>query len=164
MLRTLGFALTILFIFAFSSSKPFPSATIKTLKGNTVDVKDYVGKGNITIVSFWATWCSPCKRELDAFSELYPDWQKDYGVDILAITIDDARGMAKVPGMVKSKGWDFTILSDTNGKLQQLLNFQTIPQTFLLDQNGNIVSSHNGYNPGDEFVMEDKLKKLKGAK
>jgi cytochrome c biogenesis protein CcmG, thiol:disulfide interchange protein DsbE len=160
MTRSLILSITTLFLIAFTNGKPFPSATVKTLQGKTVNVKDYVGNGKITVVSFWATWCSPCKRELDAFKDLYPAWQKDYGVDIVAITIDDARGMAKVPGMVKSKGWDYTILSDSNGKLQQSLNFQTIPQTFLVDAAGNIVASHNGYNPGDEFELEEKIKKL----
>lgn len=160
MIRSIIFTISILTLMASTGGKPFPSATLKTLQGKTVSVKDYVGKGNITVVSFWATWCSPCKRELDAFKDLYPGWKKDYGVEIVAITIDDARGMAKVPGMVKSKSWDFTILSDSNGKLQQSLNFQTIPQTFLVDGSGYIVDSHNGYNPGDEFELEEKIKKL----
>ena len=160
MMRTLVLVISTISLLAFTNGKPFPSATVKTLQGKTVNVKDYVGNGKITVVSFWATWCSPCKRELDAFKDLYPAWQKDYGVDIVAITIDDARGMAKVPGMVKSKGWDYTILSDSNGKLQQSLNFQTIPQTFLVDAAGNIIASHNGYNPGDEFELEEKIKKL----
>lgn len=146
---------------AFTIGKPFPSAEIKTLEGKTVNVKDYIGKGKPVIVSFWASWCSPCKRELDAMSEIYPEWQKEYGVELLAITIDDARGLAKVPGIVSSKGWKYTVLSDVNQSLQQALSFQTIPETFLLDGDGNIVYNHSGYNAGDEFELEEKLKALK---
>lgn len=146
---------------AFSPVKEFPSVTLKTLEGKSVDVKSYLGKGNPVIVSFWATWCSPCKRELDAMSELYSEWKTKYGVELVAITIDDARGLAKVPGMVKTKGWDFTILSDSNQELQQVLSFQTIPQTFLIDGAGNIIYDHSGYNAGDEFEIEEKLKALK---
>lgn len=140
--------------------KKMPSAELKTLEGQTVNIQDYVAKGKPVVVSFWATWCSPCKKELDAISEIYPDWQEEYGVELLAITIDNARGMAKVPGMVGSKGWEYTVLSDSKQVLQQALNFQTIPQTFLLDGEGNIVYSHNGYNPGDEYELEDKIKAL----
>lgn len=140
--------------------KKMPSAELKTLEGQTVNIQDYVGKGKPTVVSFWATWCSPCKKELDAINEIYPDWQEEYGVELVAITIDNARGMAKVPGMVGSKGWEYTVLSDSKQVLQQALNFQTIPQTFLLDGEGNIVYSHNGYNPGDEYELEDKIKAL----
>jgi len=137
-----------------------PSIDIKTLEGQTVNILDYVGNGKITIISFWATWCSPCKRELDAIAEIYPDWQEEYGVDLLAITIDDARSLAKVPALVETKGWEYTVLSDASRDLQKALNFQTVPQTFLIDQNGGIVYTHTGYNPGDEFELEDKVKAL----
>ena len=146
---------------AIIAQKPFPSATLKTIEGKSVDIKSYTSKGKITVISFWATWCSPCKRELDAIAELYPTWKEKYDVEFIAISIDDARGIAKVPGMVKSKGWEYTILSDMNSTLPQLLNFKQIPQSYLLDQKGNIVYSHNGYNPGDEFELEEKIKKLK---
>ena len=145
---------------SFTSDKLFPKASVKTLEGKTVEISDYIGKGNPTVVSFWATWCSPCKRELDAIAEIYPDWQEEYGVDLIAISIDDARATAKIPGMVTTKGWEYTVLVDTPQKFGQELGFQTIPQTFLLDGEGNIVYSHNGYTPGDEFELEEKIKKL----
>lgn len=140
----------------------FPSVNLKTLDGNSVNIQDQIGQGKTTVVSFWATWCSPCKRELDNVSELYEDWQADYDAEVIAITIDDARGFAKVPGMVASKGWEFPILADTKQELMQALNFQSIPQTFILDAEGKIVYTHNGYNPGDELEIEDKLAELAG--
>jgi len=140
----------------------FPSVDIKTLDGKTANIQDFVGKGKITVVSFWATWCSPCKRELDAIADIYPDWQEEYDVEFLAITIDNARALAKVPAMVSSKGWEYTILSDSKQELQRALNFQTIPQTFLLNGEGEIIYSHNGYNPGDEYELEEKIKKAAG--
>ena len=138
----------------------FPSVDVKTLDGKTVNVQEYIGKGKITVVSFWATWCSPCKRELDAISEYYPDWQEEYGVELLAITIDDARSVAKVPAMIETKGWEFTVLSDVRSDLKKALNFQTVPQTFLINQEGEIVYTHSGYNPGDEFELEEKIAAL----
>jgi len=140
----------------------FPSVDIKTLDGKTANIQDFVGKGKITVVSFWATWCSPCKRELDAIADIYPDWQEEYDVEFLAITIDNTRALAKVPAMVSSKGWEYTVLSDSKQELQRALNFQTIPQTFLLDGSGQIIYSHNGYNPGDEYELEEKIKEAAG--
>jgi len=137
-----------------------PSANVKTLEGKTVNIKDYIKKDKLTILSFWATWCSPCKRELDAISEIYMEWQEEYDVELLAITIDDARTMAKVPALVETKGWEFTILSDSKKELQKAMNFQTIPQTFLVNGKGEIVYTHSGYNPGDEFELEEEMKKL----
>lgn len=137
-----------------------PAIDVKTLEGKTVSIKEYVGQGKITVISFWATWCSPCKRELDAIAEIYPDWQEEYGVELIAITIDDARSMAKVPALVETKGWEYTILADSKRELQKALNFQSVPQTFLLDAEGNIIYTHSGYNPGDEIELEDKIAAL----
>lgn len=141
-------------------SSNIPSVDIKTLEGKVVNIKDYVGKGKITVISFWATWCSPCKRELDAIAEIYPDWQEEFGVELLAITVDDARSLAKVPSLIETKGWEYTILADSKQELQKAMNFQTVPQTFLLDAEGNIVYTHAGYNPGDEIELEEKIAKL----
>ena len=137
-----------------------PSVDLKTLDGKTVNIKDYITEDKVTVMSFWATWCAPCKRELDAIMEVYPDWQEEYDVQVLAITIDDARSLAKVPSMVETKGWEYTILADVKRELQKSLNFQTVPQTFLIDKKGEIVYTHSGYSPGDEFELEDEIKKI----
>ena len=154
------------FILAFSTStspvNQLPSIELKKLTGESVDLRSYAENGKVTVISYWATWCSPCKRELDAIADVYPDWQEDYNMELLAITIDDARALAKVRPMVQSKGWEYEILSDTRQASQQALNFQTIPQTFVVDTEGNIVYSHNGYKPGDEYELEDKLAELAG--
>lgn len=144
------------------TGQTIPSVDVKTLEGKTVNIQDYVGKGKITVISFWATWCSPCKRELDAINDIYPDWQEEYNAELIAITIDDARSMAKVPALVETKGWEYTILADSKRELQKALNFQTVPQTFLLDAEGNIIYTHSGYNPGDEIELEEKIAALAG--
>jgi len=139
-----------------------PSIDVKTLDGKTVNIQEYLGNGKITVISFWATWCSPCKRELDAISEFYEEWQEDYNVELLAITIDDARSLAKVPAMVETKGWEFTVLSDVRQDLKKALNFQTVPQTFLVNGEGEVVYTHSGYNSGDEYELEEKIQALAG--
>lgn len=149
-----------LLISAAFPSRTLPDVEIKTLDGKSINIQKYGENGKITVLSFWATWCSPCKRELDAISELYPDWIEEYNVELIAITTDDARALSKVKPLVATKGWEFEILSDSKRQLQQALNFQAIPQTFIIDQNGQIVDQHEGYNPGDEYELEDKIKKL----
>ena len=139
-----------------------PDVKIKTLNGQSVSIRDYAKAGQITVMSFWATWCSPCKKELDNLMPLYEDWKNDYNVEILAITIDDARALTKVGPMVQSKGWEYTVLSDVNQDLMRSLNFQNVPYTFLVNQEGKIVYVHNGYNEGDEYELEEKIKELAG--
>ena len=146
--------------FSLMAQKAVPSAEIKTLDGKTVNLQDYAKNGKITVISLWATWCSPCKKELDAIAEIYPDWQEEYDMELVAITIDTQRALAKVKPMVQSKGWEYIILSDANNVLRNSLQFQSIPQTYLIDQEGNIVYTHTGYVPGDEYELEDKIKAL----
>ena len=97
---------------------------------------------------------------MDAINEIYEDWQDEYDVELLAITIDNSRQLTKVPGIVTTKGWEFEVLSADQNEIQTALNFQTIPQTFLVDQEGNIVYSHSGYVPGDEDSLEDEIAKV----
>ena len=144
----------------FAQEREVPSVEIKTLDGETINIQEFATNEKITILSFWATWCSPCKKELDAIADIYEDWQEEYDVELVAITIDTRRALAKVPGMVKTKGWDYTILSDANQELQKALNFQTVPQTFVINQAGKIIYSHSGYVPGDEYELEDLLIEL----
>ncbi len=151
-------------LFAFATldaQTVLPEVSIKTLDGKTVNVQDLGKRGKPVVLSFWATWCSPCKKELDAISEVYEDWQKKYNVDLIAITIDDARALAKVKPLVETKGWTFEIMSDVNGDLKRALNFPSVPQTYLLDKNGKIVYSHSGYLPGDEDGLEKHIAELK---
>ena len=140
------------------AQKQLPSVDVKTLDGQTVNIQEYAKNGKITVLSFWATWCSPCKKELDAIADIYPDWQEEYDMELVAVTIDTRRNLAKVSPMVETKGWEYVVLSDVNQDLKNALNFQTVPQTYLLDQKGNIIYTHSGYVPGDEYELEDKIK------
>ncbi|PSR15254.1 MAG: TlpA family protein disulfide reductase [Bacteroidetes bacterium] len=138
------------------------SVELKTLGGQTVDLADVIQETDFTIISFWATWCKPCQAELDAVADLYPDWQENLNVQMVAITIDTQRQLSKVPGLLSTKGWEYTVLSDANNILKNQLGFQAIPQTYVVDRAGNVLYNHSGYTAGDEYVLEEKLKELSG--
>ncbi len=157
----LAFILSISFATGINAQKTLPSVEVKTLDGKSINIQEFGKKGKITVLSFWATWCAPCKKELDAIADVYEDWKKKYDVEVVAITIDDARALPKVKPMVEQKGWKYTILSDANQDLQRALNVPSVPQSFLLDEKGNIVYSHSGYVAGDEDELEEKIKELK---
>ena len=153
-------ALSLFALVAFAQKK-LPSANAKTLNGKSINLLVTYGQPDdkLTIISFWATWCKPCQNELDAISYLYEDWQNDYNVELVAITIDTRRNMAQVGPMVESKGWKYTILSAEQAEMENAFNFNFIPQTFLVDKKGNIVYTHSSYNPGDEEELEMYLEK-----
>ncbi|MCB0531844.1 MAG: TlpA family protein disulfide reductase [Lewinellaceae bacterium] len=146
---------------AQDGTKALPSANLKTLEGQVLNAQDLAKSGKITVLSFWATWCSPCKKELDAIMDYYEEWQETYDMELVAISVDDPRTAAKVPAMVAQKGWAYRVLLDYNKEFQQAANVSSVPYTILLDQSGNIVFEHTGYAPGDELELEEHMKELK---
>lgn len=154
------FSLSFLVFTIHAQDKGLPNVSVKTLEGKTVDVQDFATNGKITVISFWATWCAPCKKELDAIADIYVDWQDDYDMELVAISIDTRRAAATIPALVATKGWEYEVLIGKKTELMSAFNFQTIPQTILVDQAGNIVYHHSGYVPGDEYELEDKIKAL----
>lgn len=145
----------------FAQTKSLPSATVKTLEGQTLNVQELGKTGKITVISFWATWCSPCKKELDAIKDYYEEWKATYNMELVAISVDDPRTAAKIPAMIAQKGWGYRVLLDYNKEFQQAANVASVPYTLLLDAAGNIVFEHTGYNPGDELELEERIKDLK---
>lgn len=161
-LRILAPLLFVLFSTYGFGQNTLPSTNLKTLDGENVDLISFADNGKTTIISMWATWCAPCKKELDAIAQVYEDWQVKYNVELVAITIDTQRQLAKVKPMVASKGWKYIILSDADNQLRNTLKVASIPQTFIVNNSGEIIFAHTGYSPGDELQLEEQLKKLVG--
>jgi peroxiredoxin len=151
-----------LFSFGFvpGEGDKIPASTVKKLDGSKVNSSTFSNNGKPIIISFWATWCKPCKKELDAIHEQYSDWTKETGVKLIAISIDDARSSGKVVTDVKLKGWEFEIYIDENQDFKRAMNVNNVPHTFLVDGNGKIVWSHNSYTEGDEETLYANVKKL----
>jgi peroxiredoxin len=94
-------------------------------------------------------------------SDLYDEWKQKYDVQIVAISIDDSRSASKVKPYIDWQRWTYGVLLDVNQDLKRELNIQSVPFTLLVDQNGKIVSSHQGYQEGDENILEDQIAALK---
>lgn len=140
--------------------KRLPSVNIKTLEGETFNTQEIYNDGNPILISFWALWCKPCKKEMDAYNENYDDWQEETGVKIYAVSIDDARSSAKVMPFVNGKAWDMDILLDPNGDFKRAMNVNMIPHTFLIDGKGNIVYQHTSYYEGLEDEIYEMVEKV----
>lgn len=141
-----------------------PEIILKDVNGKNKNVAEYSKTGKITIISFWATWCTPCKKELSNINELYDEWKEKYNLELVAVSTDNTRNVPKVKPFVDGQGWEFDCLLDINEDLKRALNAPLIPYTVLLDQNGQIVYTHTGYIEGDEFMLEEKIKTLLPAK
>ena len=140
-----------------SVSTDLPSITLKSIDGEEVNIADYGTNGKMTIISFWATWCKPCIKELKNMNDLLEDWSDEYGVELVAVSVDDSRNINKVKPFASGMGWDFDVLLDPNGDLQRALNVANPPVTFLVDAHGKIVYTHTGYVEGDEYELEEHI-------
>jgi cytochrome c biogenesis protein CcmG/thiol:disulfide interchange protein DsbE len=139
-----------------------PSAVVKSLDGESIDTKEFDNEGNVIIISFWATWCKPCVLELNTIAEHYEDWQEETSVKLIAISIDDARNTAKVAPFVNGKDWDYEVYLDPNGDFKRVMNVNTVPHTFVLNGDKQVVWSHNAYAPGDEEHLYEIVKENSG--
>ena len=139
-----------------------PSGMVQDLEGNVVSLEDIFQKEKITILSFWATWCAPCKKELDAYTELYEQWTGKYPLEIIAISIDNSRAYPQIAPMAKSKNWPFAIYWDHKGKMQESFGFFAIPQTYLINQSGEIVAEHAGFTSNVIGLLEYEIKQILG--
>ncbi len=137
-----------------------PSIDLKTVEGEQVNLEKYADNGKITIFSFWATWCKPCKKELNNLKYLMPDWKEKYDAELVAISLDNSRSTRKVSSFVKGERWQFDVLLDVNKKTKRELNFSAIPYSMVVNKEGKIVYKHSGYKEGDEYELEEKLKAL----
>ena len=154
------FIISFFTISSFSQNRTLPSIKVKNLKGSLVNIQTIENDGNPIVISFWATWCKPCKKELNAIAEVYEEWQDDTGVKLVAISIDDSRSSSKVKPYVNSSGWEYEIYLDPNRELSRSLGVSTVPHTFLLDGKGNIVWEHRGYIEGDEEELLEQIEHI----
>lgn len=156
------FIITLTFLIStltFGQNKQLPAVKLKTVEGKTVDISKTTNNGKPIVISFWATWCKPCKTELNNIAEKYEDWQKETGVKLIAISIDNIRSSGRVEPYINGQGWDYEVLLDPNGDLKRAMNVNNVPHTFLIDGKGNIVWDHNNYTSGDEDELYEQIKK-----
>ncbi len=137
-----------------------PAVTLKAINGKTVNTAQLSNDGKPIIISFFATWCKPCNRELSAINEVYEDWQDETGVKLIAVSIDQAQNINKVKPLVDGNGWPYEVLLDPNSDFKRALGVQMIPFVLIVDGNGKIVYKHNGYTDGAENELIEKVREL----
>lgn len=137
-----------------------PRVTLKDINGKSISTDTLSNGGRPFIIDFFATWCKPCNRELDAISEVYEEWQQETGVKIIAVSIDQAQNINKVKPLVDNHGWNYEVLLDPNGDLKRAFGIQMIPYVLIVDGQGNIVYKHQGYTDGAEVELIEKVREV----
>ena len=121
--------------------------TIKALDGTSVQTSALQNDGKPMIISFWATWCKPCNRELNTIKEVYEEWQEETGVKLVAISIDDGNG------------WEYEVYLDQNQDFKRAMNVVNVPHTFVINGKGEIVWQHTSFVEGSEEELLEVVKK-----
>lgn len=152
-------------VLSVSAFAALPSVQLKDINGKRVDTAKLNNDGKPYIISFFATWCKPCLRELDAINEVYPDWQDETGVRLIAVSIDKAQDESKVKPLVNSKGYEYEVLLDPNGDFKKAMGVNMVPTVFVIDGKNNIIDTRTSYSDGSEEhlieVVREALKKKK---
>lgn len=142
-----------------AQNKELPNTQVKNVKTNQKAAFNSVfEKDKVTLVNFWATWCVPCKKEIKNIRKKMDDWKQEADFNYMTVSMDEARAESLVRSYAKSQGWDFPYYIDTNSDLMRSLNFRTVPFTIIVDKNGKVVYTHQGYEEGSENEVFEKIK------
>lgn len=145
----------------YAQTAELPTTQIKDVNsGKKMAFNETFEKGKVTVVSFWATWCVPCKKEINNIRKKMADWKKEADFNYATVSIDESRAEGMVRSYAKSQGWDFPYYQDPNSDLKRSLNFQNVPFTIIVDKNGKVVFMHTGYEEGGENEVFAKVKEL----
>ena len=150
----------ILTVFALNVFAQLPAVTLKNLDGKTINTAELNNDGKPFIISFFALWCKPCIRELKAIHEVYEEWQEETGVKVIAVSVDEAQNVQKVKPLIDQNEWEYEVLLDPNGAFKRAMGINIIPAVFVIDGNGKIAESRNGYTDGSEEHLIEKVKEL----
>ena len=148
---------------AFTASAQLPQTLLKDISGKTVSTDTLSNNGKPMIIDFFATWCKPCNRELDAIAEVWDEWKVETGVKMVIVSNDQAHNTNKVKPLVDNHGWEFDqVLLDPNYEFSKALgnNSGAMPFTVIVDGSGKIVYRHQGYTDGAETELIEKVREL----
>lgn len=159
-LRILTAIAALLFLLPLTvHAQRLPVRELEDARGKTVSSATLVDHETPFAITFWASWCKFCRKELDALAEQAPDW--DRPLRIYAVCEDDSRSIARAKALAAGSEWPVILLYDPNGDFKRALHVGDIPHTFVFDKEGNQVWSHLGYIPGDEDTLVQELCKAR---
>ena len=140
---------------------PLPPFRMKDVNGKSVSFKD-IGEDKVVYLTFWATWCRPCVKELHEMNNLYKKF-KDRGFELVAVSIDNVKTRGRVKPFIKTQGFGFPVLMDSEHKYYKKFHSPSPPYSLLVDREGNVVKIHHGFLPGDEVQIEKEIARFLGS-
>ena len=130
--------------------KQAPEFTLDSLDGRKVSLADFRGKKKL-VVSFWASWCGPCRLELPVLDEFYKRHHNESNFEIVAISIDDNREDAE--SFANRAKLPFPVLLDLASTAANAYGVDGIPVLFVIDENGKVTAGHTGFDQALQFRL-----------
>ena len=132
--------------------------TLKSLDGANVSLSDF--KGKVVLVSFWATWCAPCMKEMPHLDKMQIELG-DRGLQVISISADDPKDISKVKLVTKRMKYTPIVLLDTEAKAIGTYNpNKDMPFTFLVTVDGEVAMTKKGFTDGDEVKLRQEVEEL----
>lgn len=136
-------------------AESLPNGLLKDLDKKKIDLLEVVD-GNATIINFWFLACEPCKKEMKYLSQYNSKYSK-YGFKVISINTDNARTLNKVKPFVNSQDYSFPVLLDPKSLYFRKIGAKLCPYLLVVNNKGEIINRHSGYNPGDEIKLEHEI-------
>lgn len=157
--------LVVLFAFAASSkAQMYYEFTLPDIDGNDVSMSKIMEKSEVVMLSFWATWCTPCKEEMKKMADIYEKY-KGQGFQYVALNNDNQKSVSKVKSFITAQGYTFTVLMDTDKKVfEGYSGKDEMPYSILINKKKEIIAVHTGFKTGDEVMIENEIKAALGIK
>ena len=133
-----------------------PDLTVKLLDGKQVRLSGLLEEGPL-LVDFWATWCSPCKKEMIFLEEFHQKYNEE-GFRVLAISTDSPKSMSKVKSYIRAKKYTFMVGLDPNQEIAKKMNALLMPTVIILNKDRKVSWYHQGFIPGDEKEIETQIR------
>ncbi|MBZ0274287.1 TlpA family protein disulfide reductase [bacterium] len=142
--------------YALSEGGAAPAFTLTDADGKPMSLSDH--KGRVVLMSFWATWCLPCLKEMPTLEEIYKEFE-GRGFTVLSINTDASSGAARARQLVKRKKVTYPVLYDANSKVVGLYNPKgDLPFTVLIDREGKVAFTHTGFDAGFRETLEARIR------
>lgn len=126
-----------------------PDFTVQMLDGTRYTLSDLTAEGKVVMITFWATWCPPCRQELSHMQEAIFDRYK--GTDLVVLPISRGEEPGKVRALLKKMGITFNVGLDQTEQIYHSYATNYVPRTYVIDRNGRVAYLGLGY---DEEVAE----------
>ena len=134
-----------------------PNFTLKSLRGDNIKLSEH--RGEVIMLSFWATWCDKCKQHFPVLNNIYLKY-RDQGFTLLSINTEDEDDLAKVKKWLKGRRVAYPILLDTTHRVADKYEVADMPSTYLLDRDGELRYVHNGFEEGYEDEVIKQVREL----